>query len=86
MALAQSRLTSQGQISVPAEVRRRLGIGPGSVIEWDEEGGNLVVRRAAKHTMTDVHRALFPVPPARRTDAQIREGIRAHIRKKHARR
>ena len=38
MALAQSKVTAQGQISVPLEVRRRLGIGPGSILEWDEEG------------------------------------------------
>jgi len=38
MALARSRLTAQGQISVPAEIRRKLGVGPGSVLEWHEEG------------------------------------------------
>jgi AbrB family looped-hinge helix DNA binding protein len=32
--IAESRVTAQGQISIPAEVRRRLGVGPGSVIEW----------------------------------------------------
>ena len=31
MALAHSKLTAQGQISVPATIRRKLGIGPGSV-------------------------------------------------------
>lgn len=87
MALAQSRLTAQGQISVPAEVRKRLGIGPGSVIEWDQEGDRLVVRRAAKHTMQDLHRMLFPDgPPTHKSDDVLREGIRAHLRKKHARR
>jgi len=35
MVLAESKLTAQGQISVPAEVRRKLGLGPGSVLEWD---------------------------------------------------
>ena len=29
MTLAHSKLTAQGQISVPAEIRRKLGIGPG---------------------------------------------------------
>lgn len=87
MALALSRLTAQGQISVPAEVRKKLGIGPGSLIEWDEEGGKLIVRRAAKYTMEDVHRALFPKPPSgRKTQDEMREGIRAHMRRKHARR
>ncbi len=86
MALAQSRLTVQGQVSVPAEVRRRLGIGPGSLIEWEQEGEMLVVRRAAKYTMEDLHHALFPKRPARKSEEELREGISAHIRKKHARR
>lgn len=87
MALAQSRLTAQGQISVPAEVRKRLGIGPGSVIEWEQEGNKLVVRRAKKYTMKDVHTALFPKgAPAHKTDDELRVGIQKHLRRKHARR
>jgi AbrB family looped-hinge helix DNA binding protein len=46
MALAQSKVTAQGQIAVPAEVRRKLGVGPGSVLEWDEDGEKIIVRRA----------------------------------------
>jgi AbrB family looped-hinge helix DNA binding protein len=30
MLMAQSKVTAQGQISVPDEVRKKLGIGPGS--------------------------------------------------------
>ena len=48
MALAHSKVTSQGQISIPLDIRRRLGIGPGSILEWDEEGGKIVVRRSAR--------------------------------------
>jgi bifunctional DNA-binding transcriptional regulator/antitoxin component of YhaV-PrlF toxin-antitoxin module len=29
MAMAQSKVTAQGQISIPVEARRKLGIGPG---------------------------------------------------------
>ena len=60
MAIAQSRLTTQGQISIPAEIRRRLGIGPGAVLEWDQVGEQIVVRRAGRFTSEDIHRALFP--------------------------
>jgi AbrB family looped-hinge helix DNA binding protein len=45
MALAQSKLTSQGQVSVPAEVRRKLDIGPGSVLERDDDGDRIVSAR-----------------------------------------
>lgn len=87
MAIARSKITAQGQISVPAEVRRKLGLGPGSTIEWDEQDDHIVVRRAGTLTSEEIHRRLFPdAPPARRTFAEIDEGIRQHMRKKHARR
>jgi len=60
MALAQSKVTAQWEISVPAEVRRKLGIGPGSVLEWEEEGDAVVVRKAGRYTSEDIHRAIFP--------------------------
>lgn len=86
MAIAQSRLTTQGQISIPAEIRRRLGIGPGAVLEWDQVGEQIVVRRAGQFTSEDIHRALFPQGrPKRRTAVEIKEGIKQHIRDRYAR-
>ena len=86
MALAHSKLTAQGQISVPAEVRRRLGLSPGSVLEWDETDDGIVVRRATRYTSEDVHHALFEVRPKTRTLEEMKEGIRRHVRERHARR
>ncbi len=86
MSLAHSKLTAQGQISVPSEVRRRLGIGPGSVLEWNEEGEKIVVRRRGLYTSEDVHRALFEKPPTPKSTAELKEGIRKLMRKRHARR
>lgn len=87
MALAHSKVTAQGQISVPAEVRRRLGVGPGSVLEWDEEGEKIVVRRSARYTSEDIHRALFPKQaPKHRTLDEMKEGIRRRVRERHTRR
>ena len=86
MPVAQSKGTAQGQTSVPAEVRRRLGIGPGSWLEWDDEGGRIVVRRAGKYDWKDVHDALFPGGAGRaRTLAELKEGVRAKVRRQHAR-
>ena len=87
MTIATSRVTAQGQISVPADVRRRLGIGPGSVLEWDEDDGKIVVRRAGRFTSEDIHRALFPDgPPKARTLAELKDGIRQYMIERHARR
>ncbi|MBI2058902.1 MAG: AbrB/MazE/SpoVT family DNA-binding domain-containing protein [Nitrospirae bacterium] len=85
MPIAQSRLTAQGQISVPAEVRRKLGVGPGSILEWDEAGEKILVRRSGRYTSEDIHRQIFAgSAPRRRSTAEIKEGIRRHIRKRHA--
>jgi AbrB family looped-hinge helix DNA binding protein len=84
MAIAYSKLTSQGQISVPAKVRRKLGIGPGSVLEWDDDGEQVVVRRAGRYTSEDVHRLLFPTPPNPRTLEELKAGVRRYIRRRRA--
>jgi len=86
MTIAKSKLTAQGQISVPAEIRQRLGVGPGSVLEWDEQDDHVVVRRAGRYSSEEVHSALFPGgrPPPPPEDSK--EAIRKYIRKKHARR
>lgn len=85
MTIATSKLTAQGQISVPAEVRRKLGIGPGSVLEWEQEGEKILVRRAGRYSSEDLHHALFSVPPEPHNLEELKEGIRAHIKKRHAR-
>jgi antitoxin PrlF len=86
MAIAYSKLTAQGQISIPAEVRRKLGVGPGSVLEWEEEGERIVVRRAGRYSSEDIHRALFDEAPEPRSLEDLKEGIRKHVKSRHARR
>jgi AbrB family looped-hinge helix DNA binding protein len=83
MAIAHSKLTAQGQISVPALVRRKLGLGPGSVLEWDDNGEEVVVRRAGRYTSDDLHRSLFQKPPKPRTLAELKDGIAREIQRRH---
>ena len=87
MAIARSKLTAQGQISVPLEVRRRLGIGPGAVLEWDEADNQMVVRRAGRYSSADIRQALFGdrvSPP--KSLAELKAGVRNNIASRHARR
>lgn len=86
MIQAQSKLTSQGQVSVPAAVRRQLGLAPGASIEWIEEGGRIVVRRAVSHDSLAVHSALFPDgAPARKSLVDLKQGLAQAVRRRHAR-
>ena len=86
MAIAQSKVTAQGQISVPADVRRKLGVGPGSVLEWQDEGDNVVVRRVGRFTSTDIHQAVFgSKSPKKRSLDELKAGIRSYAKKRYAR-
>jgi len=86
MPFAVSKVTAQGQISVPAEVRKKLGVGPGSTLEWTEENGKVVITRGGRFNFNDVRTALFGTksPKARSLD-ELKSGLREHIRRKHAR-
>ena len=84
MAHAHSKLTSQGQISVPARIRQKLGLGPGAVLEWDDSGDDVLVRRVGRYTSEEIHQSLFPTPPRARTVAAMKDGIRRHIQGRRA--
>ena len=85
MKRPQSRLTAQGQISVPAEVRKRLSLALGTLLEWKEEEGQYVVRRVGRHSSEEVHRALFPKPPRAASFSELNAGVKRHVCRKHAR-
>jgi antitoxin PrlF len=85
MSRPQSKVTAQGQISVPAEIRRKLGIGPGSVLEWEQEGDRVVVRKAGRYSSEDIHRAVFAEPLKPRSLEDLKQAVGRYVRVKHAR-
>ena len=40
-------VSEKGQVTIPKAVRTRLGLRPGSVVEFEAEGGRLVGRKAS---------------------------------------
>jgi len=82
MPLRRSRVARNGRISVPAEIRSNLAIGPGSVLEWELAGDRAIVRKVQPYSFEDIHRAIFPRPPKRRTLAELKDGIRKHARER----
>jgi hypothetical protein len=55
------------------------------VLEWDQDGEQIIVRRSARYTSEDVHRAVFAKGrPTRRMLGELKAGIRRHIRERHA--
>jgi antitoxin PrlF len=88
MLQIQTKLTSQGQVSVPAAIRQLLALTPGSTLVWTQEEGRVTVQRAVRHSTADVHQALFAdeahkLPP--KTLADLKQGIRQRMKSRHAR-
>ncbi len=56
------------------------------MLEWEEEGEKIVVRRKGTYTSVDLHKALFPQkePKPRKLD-ELKEGIPRYVRERHAR-
>lgn len=84
----QTKLTSQGQVSVPAAVRNFLNLAPGSMLVWKEQAGQISVERAVRHNTVEVHQALFGAQanalPSAKTSTDIKQGIRQLMLRRHA--
>jgi len=85
MSLARSRITAQGQVSIPAAVMRKFGLCPGDYIDWDLREGQLVVRRVGKFSLGDVATALhLQEGVLHKTGPELLEGVKERMRRRHA--
>jgi antitoxin PrlF len=73
-------VTSKGQLTLPVEVRRRLGIEPGDKVAIALDGENGARLRRIKYDIDSV-RGMFPTPSwmvGRDLDEMIEEATLAH--------
>jgi AbrB family looped-hinge helix DNA binding protein len=86
MGSATSKVTSQNQISIPAVVRRRFGIVPGTELVWEDRDGELVVH-PKRLTLDDVRAFCLEARGGRRLSlSAIRDARDKAILAKHGRR
>ena len=60
----------KGQITLPSEVRRELGIGPKDRVVIEVEGGSAVVRRA-QSSLLEGYRSIHAKRPGTLTDEEM---------------
>ena len=56
------RVTARGQITIPSELRKRLGIMPGTRLNWIEEKGRLVLVPITARGVKEAKGFLKPTP------------------------
>ena len=44
------KITSKGQVTIPAELREKAGLLPGSEVKFTMEDGKVIIRKAAGST------------------------------------
>ena len=71
--MATARITSKGQITLPKEVRTRLGIGPGDEVEFVEENGRYVLTKKVRKSPFDQYVGFLKHLKGSDTDQLIQE-------------
>jgi bifunctional DNA-binding transcriptional regulator/antitoxin component of YhaV-PrlF toxin-antitoxin module len=82
VVIAQSKITELGQISVLAEVCKKLGLGPGLILAGDEVGATFV-RRSGKFSSEDTSRVLSPYGPLKQISINAMKKTIAEQFKEH---
>lgn len=68
----KTTVSEKGQITIPKRLRDRLGLRPGTVLDFEEAEGRLIGRRlVAADALDDLVGILAPIPGG--TDAFVRE-------------
>ena len=83
--VATSTLTSKGQVTVPQEIRRSLGLEQGDRLVWEATGAGRVEVRKVQGRLDDLVGVLGK-PSRRFTIAELDEAVRKRFRRRHARR
>ena len=48
-----SKVTAKGQVTIPKEIRERLGLKSGEYVVWEPRGGGVVMERASVSSADD---------------------------------
>ena len=62
MATYQTKISSKGQVVVPAELREQLGLKKGTRATWTEERGRLILMPMTERILDEIEGFLKPRP------------------------
>jgi len=71
--MAKTRITTKGQVTIPKEVRERLGLRPGDELEFIEEGGVFRLRKRVDPEVFKKYRGYLKEWAGQDSDDLVRE-------------
>ena len=75
--MPRAKVTSKGQVTIPAEVRRALGLAPGDEIVFEAKADYVAVRK--RKTIDEVAGCLSKYAGHGLSDEEIKRRIGAHL-------
>ena len=86
ITIQEATVSSQGQVTIPAEIRRRLGLEKGSTLEFIVQDDGSVTLRVPKWTFDSVlGSVVLPREMSLDLDAEIEEAMEEAMAEKHGR-
>ncbi len=82
MSIVFATLTSKGQITLPKEIRERLGLDAGAMLDFELLPDNTITARQIKPDARRIRGLLKSPHAAPLTIEQMDEGIARHVRAK----
>ncbi len=70
--MISSRVSKKGQVVIPKEIRKILGIKSGDTVIFRVEGGHVLIE-VSKERMNDILKAGRPIKPSLEFQRELRE-------------
>jgi bifunctional DNA-binding transcriptional regulator/antitoxin component of YhaV-PrlF toxin-antitoxin module len=89
--IAETKLTSKQQLTLPQPIRRMLGVSAGDSLLWRiDDAGNIIVEPARTYNLQDIRQAVAAIGPlSKRAEPasvdEMKEGILEAVRSRHGR-
>ena len=77
MAQATSRMTSKGQVTIPAEIREELGLKPRDTVQFVLDGKRVIIE-PVESALLRVYRSVPALDPPI-TDRELREAFERDV-------
>jgi AbrB family looped-hinge helix DNA binding protein len=84
--MSSAKVTSKGQITIPQDVRERLGLEAGDRVVFVVQSDRDVVLKPAKTDVRELHGMLYRKGQRRHSIEEMDEGIARSLAEKHGRR
>lgn len=80
-----ARVSKSGQVTIPAEIREKLGLKPGDTVIWEFDDSNKATVRPVKYTFEELEGILGAFPGGMDIDDAINDAVHEGIERRHRR-